>query len=150
MGRSRERARQTLERALKVGDKSTAFQYANKCLDVTTDLAYELILTLRSEGIDYLVAPYEADAQMAYLNKMGLVDAIITEDSDLILFGCQKVTKTGRVKSGRIGTGKIGARRIGARRIGAGRISIGGIKAWQSISHAWLDLVQDDPRWVCR
>lgn len=89
-----------MEKALKVGDKSTAFQYANKCLDVTTDLAYELILTLRSEGIDYLVAPYEADAQMAYLNKMGLVDAIITEDSDLILFGCQKVTKRTEGKSG--------------------------------------------------
>lgn len=39
----------------------------------------------------YVVAPYEADAQMAYLERVGLVDGIITEDSDLLVFGCRKV-----------------------------------------------------------
>ena len=33
--------------------------------------------------MDYLVAPYEADAQFAYLEHGGLVDAMITEDPDL-------------------------------------------------------------------
>ena len=37
------------------------------------------------------MAPYEADAQMAYLERKGKVAAIITEDSDLLLFGCQRV-----------------------------------------------------------
>jgi exonuclease-1 len=37
------------------------------------------------------VAPYEADAQLAYLNKIGVAQVIITEDSDLLLFGCEKV-----------------------------------------------------------
>lgn len=37
------------------------------------------------------MAPYEADAQLAYLNKIKIADFIITEDSDLVLFGCQKV-----------------------------------------------------------
>lgn len=37
----------------------------------------------------YIVAPYEADAQMAYLERVGLVDGIITEDSDLLVFGCR-------------------------------------------------------------
>lgn len=45
----------------------------------------------RSQGVDCLVAPYEADAQLAYLNKAGIVQAIITEDSDLLAFGCKKV-----------------------------------------------------------
>lgn len=38
-----------------------------------------------------MVAPYEADAQMAYLERIGIVDGIITEDSDLLVFGCRKV-----------------------------------------------------------
>jgi len=46
---------------------------------------------LHSIGVDVLVAPYEADAQLAYLNKVNIAQLIITEDSDLILFGCEKV-----------------------------------------------------------
>lgn len=41
--------------------------------------------------MDCIVAPYEADAQLAYLNKCGIAQLIITEDSDLLLFGCDKV-----------------------------------------------------------
>lgn len=37
------------------------------------------------------MAPYEADAQLAYLTKSGLAQAVITEDSDLLAFGCKKV-----------------------------------------------------------
>ena len=37
--------------------------------------------------LEVIVAPYEADAQLAYQSKIGYVDAIITEDSDLIPFG---------------------------------------------------------------
>lgn len=37
------------------------------------------------------MAPYEADAQLAYLARTGVVDVVITEDSDLVLFGCPKV-----------------------------------------------------------
>ena len=41
-----------------------------------------------------MVAPYEADAQLAYLTKNGLAQAVITEDSDLLAFGCKKVRST--------------------------------------------------------
>lgn len=40
------------------------------------------------------VAPYEADAQLAYLAQQDFVDLVITEDSDLILYGCKKVRQT--------------------------------------------------------
>lgn len=43
------------------------------------------------KGVGVIVAPYEADAQLAYLLKQGFVDVVVTEDSDLIVFGCQKV-----------------------------------------------------------
>ena len=38
-------------------------------------------------GIDYVVAPLEADAQLAYLESQG----VVPEDSDLIAFGCKEV-----------------------------------------------------------
>jgi 5'-3' exonuclease len=41
--------------------------------------------------VDFIVAPYEADAQLAYLANNGIVDAVITEDSDLVAFGCPNV-----------------------------------------------------------
>lgn len=46
---------------------------------------------LKAESVSYIVAPYEADAQLAYLERIGLVSGIITEDSDLLVFGCQNV-----------------------------------------------------------
>ena len=38
------------------------------------------------------MAPYEADAQMTFLAVSQQVDAVITEDSDLIPFGCPRVS----------------------------------------------------------
>ena len=45
----------------------------------------------RAKGVDCIVAPYEADSQLAYLNRIGIAQIIITEDSDLVLFGCERV-----------------------------------------------------------
>jgi exonuclease 1 len=58
---------------------------------VSCILTTNFIQALRAEGIQYVVAPYEADAQLAYLERVGLVDGIITEDSDLLVFGCKTV-----------------------------------------------------------
>ena len=46
----------------------------------------------RDKGVDCIVAPYEADAQLAFLNKSGIAQVVITEDSDLLLFGCDRVS----------------------------------------------------------
>lgn len=51
----------------------------------------------RARGVDCIVAPYEADAQLAFLTKSGLAQAVITEDSDLLAFGCKKVMCPGPV-----------------------------------------------------
>lgn len=45
---------------------------------------------LQCLDIEYYIAPYEADAQMAYLVKEGIADFAVTEDSDLIAYGCPK------------------------------------------------------------
>ncbi|KAJ7256843.1 hypothetical protein B0H12DRAFT_1232746 [Mycena haematopus] len=46
--------------------------------------SFQFIKALRTESVSYVVAPYEADAQLAYLERIGLVDGILTEDSDLL------------------------------------------------------------------
>ena len=50
---------------------------------------------MRSENVEFLVAPYEADAQLAYLSSLGEEEggivAVISEDSDLLAYGCPAV-----------------------------------------------------------
>ena len=52
---------------------------------------------LRQKGIEFVVAPFEADAQIAFLCQKGYCDLAITEDSDLIAFGCDTVCFDARV-----------------------------------------------------
>jgi 5'-3' exonuclease len=46
-----------------------------------------VIVALRSREIPFLVAPFEADQQLAFLQMKGYVDLVIVEDSDLIAYG---------------------------------------------------------------
>ena len=39
----------------------------------------------------YIVSPYESDAQIAHMVCHGHADFAITEDSDLLVYGCEKV-----------------------------------------------------------
>ncbi|KAJ3993391.1 PIN domain-like protein [Lentinula boryana] len=73
------------------GKHSQARDCYLKCIDVTPQMAFQLIKALRAESVQYVVAPYEADAQLAFLERQGIVSAILTEDSDLLVFGCKTV-----------------------------------------------------------
>ena len=75
----------------RLGNHKAAAESFQKGVDVTPEMARRLILALRQENHNYVVAPYEADAQLCYLEKTGVISAIITEDSDLLVFGCKKV-----------------------------------------------------------
>lgn len=61
----------------------------------------------RARGVDCIVAPYEADAQLAFLSKQQLVQAVITEDSDLLVFGCKKVGPAPELLRASLRTGRV-------------------------------------------
>jgi exonuclease-1 len=76
---------------LRADKGAEAHNLIRRSVDVTHAMALALIKRCRSIGVDAIVAPYEADAQLAYLNLEGIAQLVITEDSDLLLFGCTKV-----------------------------------------------------------
>ncbi|XP_019737800.1 exonuclease 1 isoform X1 [Hippocampus comes] len=90
----RERREANLQKGrqlLRDGKLSEARDCFTRCVNITPAMAHNLIKAARARGVDCVVAPYEADAQLAYLTKSGLAHAVITEDSDLLAFGCKKV-----------------------------------------------------------
>ncbi|KAK0531511.1 DNA repair protein rad2 [Tilletia horrida] len=61
--------------------------------EITQQMVREIQLMLRLFGLPYITAPAEAEAQCAELVQRQLVDGIITDDSDVFLFGGTRVYK---------------------------------------------------------
>ncbi|UPQ98789.1 XPG/Rad2 endonuclease [Chloropicon primus] len=74
-----EKLTEEYKRTVRYADEPTAEMYA-ECQELLTIF-----------GIPYIIAPMEAEAQCAYLNKEGLVDGVVTDDSDAFLFGATSV-----------------------------------------------------------
>ena len=84
----REAARQDGLRLLQQGHAEEAYKQLGKAIDVTTEIAYAVLLALKDRDVECIVAPYEADAQLAHLCREGYVQAVISEDSDLMVYKC--------------------------------------------------------------
>jgi exonuclease-1 len=86
--RRKESRRLGLE-LLNLGKTSQAYLELQKAVDVTPEMAGALMEELKRASVQYIVAPYEADSQMVYLEKKGIIHGILSEDSDLLVFGAK-------------------------------------------------------------
>ncbi|CAM8915506.1 unnamed protein product [Rhodiola kirilowii] len=75
----------------KEGSIAAATEHFQRAVSITPVMADKIIQILKSENVEFVVAPYEADAQLAFLSSTdeeeGGVAAVITEDSDLLAYG---------------------------------------------------------------
>lgn len=89
--KNREEKKKLANELLKAGKSAQAAQEFQKCIDITPEMASALIQQLKEMGVPYVVAPYEADAQLVYLERQGLVNGILSDDSDLLVFGAKRL-----------------------------------------------------------
>lgn len=75
----------------KRGQADLAVRKYSESINITHEMTLEFIMELKKRHVEYIVAPYEADAQLAFLSLTHYVSLVITEDSDLLAFGCNKV-----------------------------------------------------------
>ena len=60
---------------------------------VSEDIVLDIVEILQIFGIPYVFAPGEAEAQCAFLEMMGFVDGVISNDSDVFAFGGKTIYK---------------------------------------------------------
>lgn len=112
--RKKSRARKTKEgiELLNLGKKKEGIKMLLQAFDISPEIAFavkkkimakfgktsstsgkeEEYLGIHEGGsVEFLVAPFEADPQLAHLSRSKYVDLVICEDSDLLVFGSHRV-----------------------------------------------------------
>jgi 5'-3' exonuclease len=55
------------------GDAATAYSFFTRAVDVTPAMAASFMRVLRRRGVAFVVAPYEADSQLAFMARVGIL-----------------------------------------------------------------------------
>jgi hypothetical protein len=113
---SMENAKRLLDSISKAVDLVCKAKMRNECiacfqrgLGATHEMEKNLLAALRKYNIDTIVAPYEADPQLAYLCHIGYCDGVLSEDSDILVYSavsgvafpvlCKFDSRTGAVQT---------------------------------------------------
>ena len=83
-----------LARALeheKLGETTAARKCYNGAVERTPEMGRAFMDALTEHRVPFVVAPYEADSQLAYMAHNNIIDVVLTEDSDLIAYGVKHV-----------------------------------------------------------
>uniref|UniRef100_A0A9I9CXP7 DNA repair protein UVH3 n=1 Tax=Cucumis melo TaxID=3656 RepID=A0A9I9CXP7_CUCME len=76
---------------LNLGDEQKRLE--RNAESVNSEMFAECQELLQMFGLPYIIAPMEAEAQCAYMELANLVDGVVTDDSDVFLFGAKSVYK---------------------------------------------------------
>ena len=71
-------------------DKKKYYYMKSKITDREVD---DIITMIKIFGYPIIFSPYEADCQLAYLQKKGLIDYVASDDMDLLVFGSNILLK---------------------------------------------------------
>jgi len=88
---TKEKYRREVEFYIRHNQIPRAREYMKRCVSVTPEVLLSILKVLVANRIEYIISPYEADAQLYYLQSIGYIDYILTEDSDLIVYGADKI-----------------------------------------------------------
>lgn len=87
----KEKYKLEVEICIKRNNIERAKELMKRCVGVTPEILFSVLKTLQANNIEFIISPYEADAQLCFLQKIGYIDYILTEDSDLIVYGSTKI-----------------------------------------------------------
>ncbi|RYH29493.1 hypothetical protein EON65_08355 [archaeon] len=73
------------------GDDDEADKLYRRGIKITFDHVQAFINILKEKQLAFMVAPYEADAQLAYFSRISAIDIVVSEDSDMLVYGCKTV-----------------------------------------------------------
>ena len=83
----RNNAEKQAQQLLEQGCVAEANKKYIESLAISGEMIHYFIQQLRVKNVKHIVSPYESDAQLAFLFKSGVVDFVVTEDSDLLAYG---------------------------------------------------------------
>lgn len=87
----KEKSRKEAEYWLMQNNPTKAKIFMKQCMSVTSEIISALTTMLQKMDVEYIISPYESDAQLCYLQRTKYIDCILTEDSDLIAYGADKI-----------------------------------------------------------
>lgn len=68
------------------GDFGLSDKYYKQAIHINYNIIQQAVEFLTSKGITSMIAPYEADSQLAIFALQGFIDLVISEDSDLLAY----------------------------------------------------------------
>ena len=91
-----------IDTCTKISDKADPeyIKYFKRCFELKSHEIEECMELLSAMGVPYIRAPFEADAQCAAIAKYySNVAGVVSDDSDMLLYGCGKLYKNFSVRN---------------------------------------------------
>jgi flap endonuclease-1 len=98
-----------LNMAIKNNDTEKIKTLSSRINYITEDIVSESKKLLDLMGVPWVQAPTEGEAQASYMSKTGIVDSVVSQDYDCLLFGAKRVLRNFTLYGRRriSGTGKF-------------------------------------------